>query len=280
MHIKGSHIVAGMNVLTLLLAVIIVFFPNNVLRIALGLPLVLFFPGYVLLAALFPRKRSLGNIERLTLSFGMSIAIVSLIGLALNYTTMGIRLYPILISTTVFIMLFSVLAGLRNMRMPKEEKSLVFIPLPSWSNKSIPDKILMVVLILATFGAIGTAAYAIAMPKAGETFTEFYIVGSNGKAENYPTDLVLGDTCRVTLGIINHEGVKTNYRVVVRIDGELNNAIGPIILGTEEKDETIVSFVPQKKGNSQKVELFLYKNGLTDAYLELHFWLNVANTSG
>jgi uncharacterized membrane protein len=47
--------------------------------------MVLFFPGYTLISALFPRKDSLSGVERLALSFGLSIAVVPLIGLILNY---------------------------------------------------------------------------------------------------------------------------------------------------------------------------------------------------
>ncbi len=72
------------------------------IRIILGLPLVLFLPGYALIAALFPRKDDLDAIERIALSFGLSIAITPLLGLALNYTAFGIRLSPILIVLSVF----------------------------------------------------------------------------------------------------------------------------------------------------------------------------------
>ncbi|MFP3976163.1 MAG: DUF1616 domain-containing protein, partial [Dehalococcoidia bacterium] len=58
-------------------------------RIVLGILFVLFFPGYMLIAALFPRKESLDGIERVALSFGLSIAVVPLIGLVLNYTPWG-----------------------------------------------------------------------------------------------------------------------------------------------------------------------------------------------
>jgi uncharacterized membrane protein len=44
-------------------------------RIILGLPLVLFLPGYSLIAALFIRKDDLDGIERIALSVGLSIAI-------------------------------------------------------------------------------------------------------------------------------------------------------------------------------------------------------------
>jgi uncharacterized membrane protein len=66
-------------------------------RIILGLPLMLFLPGYALIATLFPRKGDLDGIERIALSFGLSIAITPLLGLGLNYTPFGIRLTPILI---------------------------------------------------------------------------------------------------------------------------------------------------------------------------------------
>ena len=67
-------------------------------RIPLGLVMVLFVPGYTLIAALFPKKADLEGIERTALAFGLSIAVVPLIGLGLNYTPWGIRLEPVLFS--------------------------------------------------------------------------------------------------------------------------------------------------------------------------------------
>lgn len=46
-------------------------------------------------------------------------------------------------------------------------------------------------------GAIGTLAYVIITPKAGERFTEFYILGLEGKADNYPDELTVGEEGRV-----------------------------------------------------------------------------------
>ncbi len=89
------------NVLGWLLIIVIVLFPENPVRIVLGVPFVLFFPGYALITALVPRKTGMSGIERVALSFGLSIALVILIGLALNYTPFGIRLVPILSSMAV-----------------------------------------------------------------------------------------------------------------------------------------------------------------------------------
>src|SRR3989304_3963528 len=91
-------------------------------RIALGLAFVLFFPGYALMAALFPKKEDLDGIERLALSFGLSLAVVPLMGLGLNYTPWGIRLYPILISINLFILFMVAIARYRQQRLTDDER--------------------------------------------------------------------------------------------------------------------------------------------------------------
>ena len=84
------------------------------IRILLGLPLVLFLPGYSLIAALFPRKADLDGLERTALSFGLSIAVVPLLGLALNYTPFGIRLSPVLVVLSVFTIVLAAVAYVRR----------------------------------------------------------------------------------------------------------------------------------------------------------------------
>ena len=71
--------------------------PFVALRWALGLIFVLFVPGYVTLKVIFP-ERGLDTVERLALSVGLSLAIVPLVGLLLNFTPWGIRLTPIVAS--------------------------------------------------------------------------------------------------------------------------------------------------------------------------------------
>jgi uncharacterized membrane protein len=97
------------------------------IRIILGLPLVLFLPGYSLIAALFPRKYDLDGIERIALSFGLSIAVVPLLGLALNYTPFGIRLSPILTVLSVFTISLALGAYVRRSMIPEEDRFVVDI---------------------------------------------------------------------------------------------------------------------------------------------------------
>jgi uncharacterized membrane protein len=67
------------------------------LRYVFGSVLVLFLPGYSLIEALYPKKE-LDDLTRLALSIGLSLALVSLAGLVLNYTPWGIRLFPVAVS--------------------------------------------------------------------------------------------------------------------------------------------------------------------------------------
>ncbi len=276
MRIRLQNQLLLVNILAVLLIIIITFFPSNILRIILGLPLVLFFPGYILVAALFPRRDALDGIERVALSFGLSIAVVPLVGLILNYTFWGIRLYPVLISLTIFITITSIVAWYRQRGLAQAERFKVSfnLSLPSWRGKSFIDKMLSIILVAAILGAIGTLGYVIATPGVGEKFTEFYL-GLEGKAIDYPRELRVGEEGRVMVGIINREHEIVSYWVKVRIDGVSNNQTGPLQLGHDEKWEEIVRFTPDRAGEAQKVEFLLYKNGESEPYLKLHLWIDV-----
>ena len=67
------------------------------LRYVFGSALIIFLPGYSLIEALYP-KGELDDLIRFALSIGLSIAIVPLTGLVLNYTPFGIRLLPVAFS--------------------------------------------------------------------------------------------------------------------------------------------------------------------------------------
>ena len=108
------------------------------------------------------------NLERFALSFGMSIAIVPLIGLALNYTTWGIRLElePVLYSVSAFILIMSGVALLRQYRLFKkvEVMGTLELKLPGWEG-STTNKVLTVILAVSILGTIGVLGYTVAKPK-------------------------------------------------------------------------------------------------------------------
>ncbi|MFH0914556.1 MAG: DUF1616 domain-containing protein [Chloroflexota bacterium] len=264
------------NLLSLLLFLAITLFPSSVARVVLGLPLLLFVPGYALLALLFPKKDALDGIERVALSFGASIAVVPLLGLVLNYTPWGLSLYPILTALTVFVLVFSLFAWYRQRRLPESARlSLDFkINLPDWRGMGRLNRALSVVLVVTILGLLGVLGYILAIPKPGEQFTEFYLLGAQGKAADYPRELVLGEEARVVAGIINHESTRVSYGLEVRVNGAADRKLGPIALGDSEKWEEPVSFTARQTGDQQKVEFLLYKDGTP--YLQpLYLWVNV-----
>lgn len=88
-------------------------FPQVYARYFLGSIFVLWLPGYTFIKALFPEKE-LDSIERVALSIGMSLALVPMIGLLLNYTPWGIRLAPITITLLAVTFTFATAAIVRE----------------------------------------------------------------------------------------------------------------------------------------------------------------------
>ncbi|MFZ5633043.1 MAG: DUF1616 domain-containing protein [Bacillota bacterium] len=265
--------------LSLLLTLVITAADIHFLRVALGLPFVLFFPGYALIAALFPGREDLDGIERVALSFGLSIAVVPLIGLALNYTPWGIRLYPILASLNLFVLAMSLLGWRRRNRLPEEKRLAIEINIsfPRWAGMSGLDKALSVLLVAAVLFAAGSLVYVINTPKAGERFTEFYILGPGGKAEGYPRELPAGRQGSVILGVVNHEYGKVEYRVDVRAAGKLIGTVDGVILDHEGKYEKPLQFSVKEPGKNIKVEFLLYRKEDSEPYRTLHLWVDAGS---
>jgi uncharacterized membrane protein len=262
--------------LTLLL-VPLVFLTTGALRIALGAISIIFFPGYALLAVLFPKKNNLTGLERVVLSFVMSFAIVALIVLILNYTPGGIRLEPVFIAITTFNLAASICALLRRRKLYSFERFEVrfSLKMPRWSGWGKFNIALSVILLLAIMGTAWALVYVTGIPKAEESYTDFYILGSEGMAEDYPKELILGEQVEITLCIVNHEHQNTDYSVGVRFDGEKVEEIGPINLANGEESQTTVTLVPTKAGEAQEVKLLLYKGEGIEPYLTLYLWLDV-----
>lgn len=88
--------------------------PAKYARYVLGSVFVLYLPGAVLIELLYPKHEDLSQLERLALSIGLSLALVPLVGLVLNYTPWGIRLAPVVIALTALTMCFAIAAARRK----------------------------------------------------------------------------------------------------------------------------------------------------------------------
>ena len=140
----------------------------------------------------------------------------------------------------------------------------------------ILNKLLFVVLALAVLGTVVALIFFITAPPVNK-FTEFYILGMQDKAMNYPERLKIGEDTSLTLGIINQEQTEVSYRVEIRIDGILIEDIGPVTLEANEKREQKITFALDNLGDNQKVEFLLYKQGQSDVYESLHLLVDGVN---
>ena len=255
-------------------------------RTILGLPMVLFLPGYTLVAALFPRKNDLDGIERLALSFGLSIVVVPL-GLGLNYTPWGIGLNPILITLDIFILIMCAVAVKRRSVLP--DRDVFTVPFMAFyqsvhneifsNHRSTIDKVLTVILVISIVVSIIMVVYVIITPKQGEKFTEFYLLGAGGMADDYPTWINTGESGTMIVGVVNHEYQGINYSMEVLLDNEsieLPDQWKEISLKHNQTMERKLTLALYKEGEDMKLEFLLYKeNNYTQPYRDLHLWVSV-----
>jgi uncharacterized membrane protein len=267
--------------------ILIPFLSNSPIRTALGLPMVLFIPGYALIAALFPSKDDLDGIERIALSFGLSIAVVPLIGLGLNYTPWGIRLIPILISLSCFTIIMSLVAMYRRERVTGKAFEVPFREIINSTKAELVskpdsklDRILSIILVLSILASVITLAYVVVTPKQGEKFTEFYILGPDGMADGYNTELEDRDSVDVIVGIVNHEYSVVNYSLKLKLNDksiEMPESLQHISLAHNQSWEKPLSFIPSDTGTDMKLQYLLYRqDNTTEAYRDLHLWINVS----
>lgn len=88
--------------------------PYVYLRYVLGSLFILYLPGHTLIETLYPKEEDLEPLERLALSIGLSLALVPLVGLILNYTPWGIRLTPIFTALAILSLALSITAITRK----------------------------------------------------------------------------------------------------------------------------------------------------------------------
>ena len=277
------------------------------LRIILTLPIVLFIPGYCLIAALFPKNDDINLIERMVLSIGLSIIVVPLIGLGLHFTSWGIRLDPIVISLTIFTFVLVIIAYIQRVLLPSEERfGFPFSEIGGTIRKEIfpagggtVERILSVVLTVLILIAIITTIYVITVPRDGERFTEFFILGENRTAADYPDTIIIGQDYPVYVSVRNHEYRNITYTIETwMIRSEFDNmtnrsyitAMDPndrLSLTLPHNETTIIPYnISADKMGYNRVDFLLFdeivpgfniagSDRINASYRDLHLWVTV-----
>jgi len=185
-----------------------------------SLPMIAFVPGYMLVAALFP-SREISWTERVALSVTVSIATVTLLGLALNFTTFGIRLVPLVVVVSLATLIMGIVAYFRRLHLPAANRvsGLVSLQVPDLKEFPLADRLIVAVLVIGICVSGGVLVYLVSAPRNADSFTEFYILGPNGNAWDYPTRLNVSQSVSVILGVVNHEHDTVAYTIRVDLVG-------------------------------------------------------------
>jgi len=270
-------------------------------------PFILIIPGYCLIAALFPKNDDISPSERVALSIGLSIAVVPLIGLALNYTPFGIQLDPFVISLTVFILVMILVAHYRRALLPREKRFRVpFNEITGTIRNSLfptegsmVDRVLTVVITLAILASILITVYAIAVPKEGERFTEFFILGEKQQAADYPDRISTGQEYPLFIGVGNHEYRPVTYTIEtwgmnMEFDNTTNTstvlAMDPVAQASFALSHNETQVIPYNLSlqdtSYNRVEFLLFNetvpgpevtgsDRINASYRDLHLWVTV-----
>ncbi|WP_436926715.1 DUF1616 domain-containing protein [Halosimplex amylolyticum] len=292
-------------------------------RLAFELLLVVFLPGYAVVAALFPRSsgrsatedaerdatfdRRIEPTERFGLSFGLSLALVLLIGLVLTYTPWGLRRLPIIVSVSGFSAVAAIVAAVRRAQVPEEERFTVDVRSRiarlhnGFLDRSSPlDTTLNVFLSVGLLLALCSVGYVFMIPTEGQQNTEFYVLTENESGElvvsDYPQDFNVGETSPVTLRIQNDESKVQEYTIVASLQ-KIRHTNGTTTVTESRELERIhttpverggtwtreYDIEPTMAGDQMRVAFFLYRGEaprdptVKSAYRELRLQVNVSS---
>jgi len=290
-----------------IIAIYLPFLNTLPLRIILTLPLVLFIPGYCIIAALYPKKRDIDLIERIALSFGLSIAVIPLIGFGLNFTPWGIRLDPIVVALSLFTFVMILAAYYRRSLVEEDERfSFPFSEVAgAMKRELVPggrnrvDRMLGGILSFLILTAIITTIFVFTAPKGEEGYSEFYVLDENRTTSNFPSVINITQSYPMHIGTGNHEYRNVTYTIETwTVHTEFNNITNTSRIVTMEPNDrmsftladNMTAIIPYnlsvKQTGYDRVEFLLFnesipgfdvtgRDRINASYRNLHLWLTV-----
>ena len=255
-------------------------------RAALTLMLffVIFTLEYILIGAIARKDYQWDLVRRIFISLVMGIVLVVFFRIMEQLTSILLIYPPIVLALSVFAISIILFLQFRRRRASKidlsisekENTTLDSIKMPKVPGSRI-DKILTVILIISIIVAIGMTVYVIVTPKEGEKFTEFYILGMNGTASEYPTEVMAGEVAGVIIGVVNHEYSNRTYSLKVKINETVVGERSIYLMHNETWEEPF-EFNLNETGEDQKLEFLLYIQGVDEVYRSLHLWVDVTES--
>lgn len=242
-----------------LIAVALTFFvaPDNVLVRILTLPLVLVLPGYAVMSAIFVRHPS-GFPERLVLSLGLSVVIVVLSGLMLNFMTINLEAR----TWAIFLGCITLCASLVALMRQKENaishppRLIVGFTLRSW--------LLLGLAAIVVISAVVVSSTEAAQQRNNEQFTQLWMLPINGVGQKY----------MVRLGVNNMQSIEAQYALNMSVNGQTIRKWSTITLKPYETWAVTLALPTIKYTGTISVEAALYRNSAPSSkYRFVKLWL-------
>lgn len=283
-------------------------------RTLLGLPVLLFLPGYVLVSMLFPRRAhdrsrandaldgSIDRVERIALSFGMSLAVLPMVGFVLA-TWWTITPSSLVTSLSVVLLAGIGVAAIRRLRLPRAERFGTSIGrLSSTIGRALRGSTGVdastLVLVVAVVLGLGSIGFAVATPYQSGQSSTFYLLSENESgaelASTYPANFTLGESETLTVGIENDEERPLEYTVVVALerverDGSAVRVVENVeVTRLHPAVESGASWTgrhavaPELVGENLRLHYYLYKGDSapeapdpSSAYRDVYIWIDV-----
>lgn len=247
------------------------------LRLALGLAYALFVPGYCLIVAALPRCDQTDGAVRSALSLGASVGLLAGLMLLLDLLPWGIRPWPIALGIALWCVLMCGIVIWRRALLPTDAVPVAAAGGLLGAARSISSRIRMrhVGPALAVIGVLLLAGLAALIPDATGKMTEFYVLGKQSTAEDYPREVIVGEPMKATFGIANREFAAGDYRIEAWSNGALLAKAGPITLANGETREIPLRYTLSHSAPDQRIDVQLFYNDQPDPYRQLTLWVNV-----
>lgn len=148
-------------------------------------------------------------------------------------------------------------------------------------NRTLERGITWALALALVISLFATGFLALNPEGSTEAYTEFYVLGPNGNATGYPTDLSVGETGTVIVGVSNHEQREQTYTVLAQVDNRtVKEQTVTVADGETWEDE--LSFTVESAGQKQ-VRLLLFEGNsvrdVSDPYRHLRLRVNVSARS-
>jgi uncharacterized membrane protein len=138
--------------------------------------------------------------------------------------------------------------------------------------EGLVTKLLAVALGVAVLVVIG---FAIAPIGTGDAYTEFYVLGQNGTASDYPDNVTVGEEATVQVGVANFESRELTYTLIVRSD-ETTFETRRITLAPDTRWEESVTVAFETPGRQRlRLELYRGETAAGEPYRSLRLFVEV-----